>query len=1096
MVDITFRVANTQPFIGEQSVLLLGKNGFSSELGVIKPVVLSTQVENSNVLFTVSNLHLLYDDNFNCHIFEARNNAQLVASTPQIPDNIIKFTVNVKSAPTTAGALEGTVGYQSTLSVATSNITNYNLSTNTLSISFSNNAVASAVNSLLLPTPFYVNLFQLIDKRFSSSNTFYISGTLESVSNTHNVAGVSGTANLVLNCNPPLKGLISTYINNSTNKTPDIQYSFNSGDNYIQHNISASDVKIDTVVLDYKVPAIEPGDILFINDNSQTVTANLINYKNTMPGYNSSLYASEFFKVTLSENIASNTGATIFTNITPDLVADIKTINNIANTVTINYDASKYPYSYQLANERVYTIVPFSYNVFQPVTLDGTKLDLPSEAGTYIFQATTINELNRQSFPVTKAITILNPPLGQVTNLSLAEILFRDRTKGVMSRISGIFDHIENRNVKDYEISYKINLLSGADPHPSGMTDFNSFTVSASGVDSNGKIRFTIDNIDLGLAGNTYEMEVKVTPLNGKYRGLENSASLTLEGKTSNPLPLTAFTVSQTDNTLVFEVEYPVDSQENLNELDILHTEIRYKSPVAPINSQGSINDAFTSGEVILLIPHPLTRQEVSIEKIGEGSFTFTSKTVDTSGNKSVNALAQNLSVSLPSTLVGLAAWNESNPSINIISGLVNKNSTENNFIAYTESDNGGFVYDVDPITSAILGNSTPSTLAEDANASSLGFYWSSSNAIFGASDLVITNSHVSYISPIRDLGDVIKGSLIIISTVESTLLEKWLQASSDVIVGVSDGNASYANVLFDADFAIGEVLGFSNSNGSFSYNNRFNTITETSYANTRIFAILNPGQEIIGVQSADDDTSNIFSYALIAGVINAHAIELGEVYYANGIIIPGGNTSGSSAVSNITQAGSSYKIVDLKQFTDAFGSLDYSPNIEISKNVYARFSSANVFNEADAGSSKPHGNVNPSLFDATSLEGNWTKQFSGLRNFRYFQVRVDVDIPNYGESSNAYIDELNYKVLSPRKTFTTTLTSNSMVDESIYLDYSSTRFYNVPAVFCQVLSEGPYIAKTRNLTNQAGYVYIINTQNGNIETSPGIEILISAIGA
>jgi hypothetical protein len=239
-----------------------------------------------------------------------------------------------------------------------------------------------------------------------------------------------------------------------------------------------------------------------------------------------------------------------------------------------------------------------------------------------------------------------------------------------------------------------------------------------------------------------------------------------------------------------------------------------------------------------------------------------------------------------------------------------------------------------------------------------------------------------------------------------------------------------------------------------------------------------------------------VFSYALIAGAINAHAVEISNVYYANGTAVVGGNTSGSIAVSNITAAGSSYRLVDLYQFIDEQAERDYTPELDITKNVFVRFSSANVFTAAAEGSVKPHGNVSEDLFDATTLEGNWTQQYFGIKRFRYFQVRVDIDIADYGETANAYLDQLYYQVSSPRKSFTTTVTSTGNILSNIAVDYSSIGFYNVPSVFCQILSEGPYLARTNDLTNDGCNVRITDTTTGNIVATEGIEILISATGA
>lgn len=1095
MRTINFKVANSQPFIGREGIVILGKNGFESVIGQVKPLVTSATVSSANINFTVSNLHLLYDDNFNCHILEARSNAQLVALSSRVPDNLATFSINSKSASNTAGKISGTVGHESTLESLTANIVSYNISANTISIGFSNNAVATTIKNKLLDTPFYINLNQLVDKRFSASNTYFVSGDLRLISNVHNVTNQTGTANLALGITVPLKGLISTYINGSYNKTEASQYSYTPGTNYITHNLANNDLIIKTVVEDYAVPHLEDRDIVYIYDNQQTVEINSTSYTSTSSIYNAALTVSDFFKVKFTDNLASNVSSAILVNITEDLIADISSVNTSSNVVSITYNDTVYPHNLNLVSQGIYNMAPFDYALFKDVEIVDNKLTVPTVSGVYVFKVASVNELGRFSSPVTKSISLEDLPMGQVEDFTLTEILFRDRTKGVMSRISGVFTHIEGRNVQEYDIAYKVNLLAGTEPHPSGMTNFNSFKVDKSGVGTDGKVRFTIDNIDLGNAGNIYEIEVVVTPINGINRGIYNTQKLELQGKADRPLPLTNFDVYQTDNTVVFEVDYPVDSQDNLNELDILHTEIRLRSPVVPISTVEQRDFAFTNGDVLILIPHPLTRAEISADKIGEGSYTFTAKTVDTSGNKSGSASAKNLSVDLPSTSIPIAGWNEAQPNSNVIAGLFNSNYGANYFVGVTESDNGGFVYDIDPVTSLVLGYDVPSSNAEDANASATGFAWSANaNGVLGATDLVISTSHSSYITPVRDLGEVVRGSLIVTSTVDTQLTKTWLDMSEDLIVGVAEQSPS-ANVLFDADFEIGTVVGYNNSNFSFSFSNVHATIIDNS-PYTRVFAIVNPGQEVPGEMGAREDISNVFSYALIAGAINAHAVEISNVYYANGTAVVGGNTSGSIAVANLTAAGSSYRLVDLYQFIDEEAERDYTPELDITKNVYVRFSSANVFLEADAGSTKPHGNVSEDLFDATTLDGNWTQQYFGIKRFRYFQVRVDIDIADYGETANAYLDQLYYQVSAPRKSFTTTVTSTGNVLGNIAVDYSSTGFYNNPSVFCQVLSEGPYLAKTNDLTNDGCNVRLIDTTTGNVVATEGIEILVSATGA
>lgn len=1097
MANKTFNIANTTPFINEQSIALLGKNGFVSTLGVIKPLVTNYSVSNSNLVLTVNNLYLMNDDNFNCHILEARQNSEFISSTNYIPDNLVNFTVNVKNSSTTSGAMDGLVGHESTLSQATANITSFDISANTISIDFGTAEAATTVESLLLPQPFYINLYQLIDKRFSSSNTFYLSGGIRVVSNTHNVVGQTGTVNLPINTTVPNKGLIDVYINGSTTKEDLTSFTYTPGNRFIELPLASAYRQVRTRVRDYTVPVIEPQDTIFIHDNEQSVSINSVSYISGTLNYNAQLYTSDFFKVEFTDNLASNVTASSLTNITPDLIADIAAINTEINTLTVTYDDVIYPYTYSMNSEFVYNMIPLSYSAFKDVTLDDGIFRVPSaEEGTYVFKVVALNELNRASPPVTASVTFDALPLGQVDNASLEEVLFKDRTKGIMSRVLGSFDHILNRNVTDYEISYKINQLSGSDPHPSGLVNYNSFKVDASGVDNNNKINFVVNNLDLGDFGNTYELEVKIVPLNGISKGVENIQTILLQGKAENPQGVRAFEVFQSDSSVVFEIEYPIDDQNNLNELDILHTEIRVKTPLAPINTDEQKLAAFNNGDILLLIPHPLTRAEISIDRVGAGSFTFTARTVDTSGNKSTQVAARNTSIQLSSTMEAIAAWNEAEPSSNIIENILNANYTENNFVSVVSSDNGGFVYDIDPITSAILGNNVPSTLAEDANASASGFIWDPDSELgTNDTDLIITNSSASYISPIRDLGEVVRGSLVISSIVSSALSRNFLQISDSLITGVAESSSPNSNVLYDADFEIGTVVGYSNTDFSFSFSNTRGTITATS-PDTKVYAIYNPGQEVIGEVSPEDDTSNAFTYALIAGAINAHAIELSNIFYSNGNPVPNGNTSASSILSNLTQSGSTYKLVDLYQFTDDFGDNTFAPQLEISKNVFVRFSSSNVFETANSGSSKPHGNVNPDLFDSTDLEGNWTKQYGGLRSFRYFQVRLDIDIPDYGETANTYLDNYYYEVVAPRKNFTTTATTTGAINGNIEIDYSSAEFYNIPAVFCQVLSIGSYSAQPINLTNESVTVNIYNSQNGNLITDPGIEVLVSAIGA
>ena len=1096
MANLTFLVSNTTPFVGQPSAALFGKNGAKSSLGTVKPLVLNTELIDTSITFSVSNLHLMYDDNFDSHLLEARNNTQLVTLKGQAPDNLLRYNLNIKSASNTAGAAENTVGHDSTLVALSSNITSFDISANTLTIDYNTAEVAAVVKNALLPSPFYVELQQIIEPTISTSNTFFVSGALSILSNTHNVAEQAGVLSLPIGVVPPAKGLISTFVNGSLIEEETTEFSWSTGDDYIDHNIASSDLQIITSVENYYAPSFETNDSIFIVDNEQLNTINSVSYISSSPTYNSALTSSDFFKVKLTDNIASSVGKTTMMNTSEDLIADITSIDDINNQVTITYDEFKYDKGYELANNGVYILAPFSYNDFNSVTLVDNKIQTPAAAGVFVFQVAAINEFNRSSVPITQSVATSYPPLGQVPEdqVVLSEKLFRDRTKGVMSRVIGQFPHIINRNVKTYDISYKIVQLSGPDDHPSGITNFTSFIVEAG---EDGNIHFNINNLDLGQAGNVYSLQVKILPINGLISGIPVYKSITLAGKSDRPLELNSFNITQTNDSIVLDVEYPVDSQNNLDELDILHTEVRSLKPVVGIDNQNNINDAFLRGDKVMLLPHPLSRAEVSLDRFISGSYTFTAKTVDTSGNYSLNALARNLQVEISTQTDTLAIWNEAAPNTNISSSVGNYNYGDNVFVGVTEVDNGGLVYHIDPITSPILGVDTPSSLAEDANASANGFSWAQGQSQgVDKTDLLITSANSVYVSPVRDLGSVVRGNIVVSSLVNSLLLEKFLEVSQDLIVGVSEGHSSHANVLFDSDFEIGTVTGYNNSESSFSFSDTHNTITDGS-ANNKVFVVVNPGQEVVGSIDAADDVSNIHSYALVAGAINTNAIELSAVYYANGKPVPTGNATNSTALSNITQSGSTYKLVDMNQFVDAFGSKDFSPDVEVSKNVYVRFSSTNVFEASDNVSSKPHGNVNVSLFDGGDDDENWQSNYFGLRRFRYFQVKTEFDINDYGDSANTFIDELNYEVRGIKKELTTIVSSTNKIQGNLVVDYSSAEFFRTPTVFTQVLSANTsLISRTSDLTNESCNVTIFNTQNGNVVDDPGIEITISATGA
>ena len=77
----------------------------------------------------------------------------------------------------------------------------------------------------------------------------------------------------------------------------------------------------------------------------------------------------------------------------------------------------------------------------------------------------------------------------KVQNIAITESLYKEQVGGVAVRAIVSFDHINNQEVTDYELSYRVTGESA------DLTAFTSVKVPASSVDSDGKIRFIINTI-------------------------------------------------------------------------------------------------------------------------------------------------------------------------------------------------------------------------------------------------------------------------------------------------------------------------------------------------------------------------------------------------------------------------------------------------------------------------------------------------------------------------------------------------------------------------------------------------------------------------
>ena len=101
------------------------------------------------------------------------------------------------------------------------------------------------------------------------------------------------------------------------------------------------------------------------------------------------------------------------------------------------------------------------------------------------------------------------------------------------------------------------------------LTSFNTVKVPATGVDTDGKIRFTVNGINRGITSDTRNIVFRIVPLNKSVRGITAIISKSIIGKTSKPANIFNFTGGQqTDQiTLLWSYERTTDGE--LADLDL-----------------------------------------------------------------------------------------------------------------------------------------------------------------------------------------------------------------------------------------------------------------------------------------------------------------------------------------------------------------------------------------------------------------------------------------------------------------------------------------------------------------------------------------------
>jgi hypothetical protein len=225
--------------------------------------------------------------------------------------------------------------------------------------------------------------------------------------------------------------------------------------------------------------------------------------------------------------------------------------------------------------------------------------------------------------------------------------------------------------------------------------------------------------------------------------------------------------------------------------------------------------------------------------------------------------------------------------------------------------------------------------------------------------------------------------------------------------------------VFWDAGSYVGQIL--QNNNAFYSTENK-TLVSNDTYGN--VYALWNSGQFA-------GDTSNANSFALIAGVINANAVELSYTFKASGV------PSLTNAMPNLTTSTGSYQLVNLKQWGDPEGLGNWQgPDSLVSYNALLRYSTSNVYFPVN------NANVNVVSFTSSNV-GTFASYMSGEVNMRWFQLKIFVINLNPSLASSVF-DKLRYTVDLQDKIYTASVnvTSNPTI-----VNYATEGFKATPQI-------------------------------------------------
>jgi hypothetical protein len=975
-----------------------GKNGYTTDIGSI-PVLCTAVTSNvGSIVLTLSNIHLLVDDNSSEHVLE-------LSHTLGLDSNFVKVPFN--QYPTSA-KLKGSIAHYERVSNVSLPITSYDISANTITVA-NQPYDGSYINSVLLAPPFYIALYQPVLANNFSNRSAYISGSFVSKKSTSNVLGINSEYVMELPIIPIDRKFIDLYLDGSLTNS----FAW-AGSNTISFTLNGKVSNAVAIVSKYTVPAIERKDFLAMSTFNSYYTVSNTNYQPSDSYYSENLTTNSYYKIKLNRNISSDITSQPLINITRDFEGAVSNVSSSSFDITIN--KKSYPFTYELANNSVYYLYQKDKVQTTVAKLDEYGRLTSLTPANYLVEATNINRYNRVASTIKKLITIDPLEIAKITSSSVTEQIFIDTTGGASIIANISFPPILGRDVESYILRWRV--ISEDNSVSPSFTDVTLKQNEFADV-----ITFTTPPLNRGRTPGSNILSYEIIPQINNSMGFVFTGDHALIGKQSAPAGVTSLSVAQQDNFLIFNWSILLTAEGYVFDIDAKEVEIRAYPGVIDLTNEDDINQAWGVSVIVDRIPFPSTNYSTPISVFG--TYTYLIRVRDTSDIESETIAAATLTIVRSTSTRVYKSYNEREPGVSYIiqdgTPLPTSNvNPETSFPSFSESINGGLIL-------------STSSNADNSNGSATGF------SVYSTTDFLTTGASATseYITQIRDMGRVVTGTVRTSPIV--SINNPSIAFTGFINTIISDGESDpspNATVLVDSAFSgIGSILGFNNANAAaVSYNSFHRTLTSGGPLGN-IYAIVNP----------NGDTSNANSYALIAGTINANAIALGEVYFANG------QPSGSNNFANVTVSGNSYQLVNLIQYGDEEATRNFlGPSRSILQNIFFRYSTENVFYSAASNgiSGYPnHGNTNPFAFAgaASNAELGWKPYIAGEIEFRYLQIKVELINPA-PDQFEILLADLNYEIDLKEKNFRKSTTAVNSVN-GVVIDYSFVDFIEVPTI-------------------------------------------------